>query len=291
MLLNPHSNFLGPASFRPLEIHVRPDQNALPATISLESVITTSRLSQRPARQFDLQKENQAFRKLADFLGSEPETFLDRLVEITAQLCGADTVGISIEETDAAGNRIFRWVAMAGELKHLIGGTTPRDFSPCGVCVDTNGPLLMTGLDRFYPQFREAPRPFVEALLLPWGIQGGPIGTLWVVAHTDQRKFDMHDVRLMNGLAAFACGSILLRNKIREGERAAAASSMITEMAHHINNPLQAAVLAIYRLKSEAELHPQARDLVAVLETQVNRVAEMSSGLLASRACTRGQAA
>ena len=55
------------------------------------------------------------------------------------------------------------------------------------------------------------------------------MGTLWVVAHTEKRKFDMKDVRLMNGLAAFACGSILLRDKIREGERAAAASTMIME--------------------------------------------------------------
>jgi signal transduction histidine kinase len=270
---------------------MRHDQDPLPSPVPLDSVIITAELARRPPRESDLQQENEAFRKLADFIATAPETFLDRLVEVTAVLCAADTVGISIEETDAAGNRIFRWIAMAGELKHLIGGTTPRDFSPCGVCVDTNRPLLMSGLARYYPQFRQAPRPFVEALLLPWGIKGGPIGTLWIVAHTEQRKFDMQDVRLMNGLAAFACGSLLLREKIRDGERAAAASSMITEMAHHINNPLQAAVLAIYRLKSESALHPEARDLVTVLETQLNRVAEMSSGLLAGDPHSGGQAA
>jgi len=270
---------------------MRHEQDPPSAPVVLESVIITSQLAARPAREFDFQQESEAFRRLADFLAAEPETFLDRLVEVTAYLCAADTVGISIEETDAAGKRVFRWIAMAGELKHLIGGTTPRDFSPCGICVDTNRPLLMSQLDRYYPQFREAPRPFVEALLLPWGIQGGPIGTLWIVAHTEHRKFDMKDVRLMSGLSAFARGSILLRDKIREGERAAAASSIIAEMAHHINNPLQAAVLAIYRLKSEAELHPEARDLIVVLETQVNRVAKMSSGLLAGHAYARGRAA
>jgi hypothetical protein len=268
---------------------MRHDQDSLPAPVPLESVITASQLTQRPARQFDLQQESEAFRMLADFLASEPDTFLDRLVEFALRLCSADTVGISIEETDATDQRIFRWIAMAGELKHLIGGTTPRNFSPCGVCVDTNGPLLMSGPDRCYPYLRNVAYPLVEALLLPWGIQGGPIGTLWIVAHTDQRKFDMHDVRLMNGLAAFACGSILLKDKIRERERAAAASKMIAEMAHHINNPLQAAVLAIYRLKTESQLDLDARGLLAVLETQVNRVAEMSSGFLTS--CRRGQAA
>jgi len=270
---------------------VRRDHNSLAPPPPLASVIITSQLAQRPAREFDLQLENEAFRMLADCLASEPDTFLDRLVEFALHLCSADTVGISIEETDATGQRIFRWIAVAGELKHLVGDTTPRNFSPCGVCVDTNGPLLMSGPDRYYPYLRNAGYPLVEALLLPWGLQGGPIGTFWIVAHTDQRKFDLQDVRLMNGLAAFACGSILLRDKIREGERAAAASNMITKMAHHINNPLQAAVLAIYRLKSELDLHPEARDLVAVVETQVNRVAEMSSGLLDGYAYPGGRAA
>ena len=93
---------------------MRHHQDPSPAPISLESVIITSQLAERPAREFDFQQETDAFRTLADFLASEPETFLDRLVEVTAYLCEADTVGISIEETDAAGKRIFggsRWRA------------------------------------------------------------------------------------------------------------------------------------------------------------------------------------
>src|SRR3954452_16185114 len=125
--------------------------------IQLESVVITSALQQRPSRPANLKQENDAFHELADYLAREPEKVLDRLVELTREMCDADTVGISLEETNESGEGIFRWIAMAGELKHLIGGTTPRNFSPCGVCVDTNQPLLMGGLDRFYPQFREAP--------------------------------------------------------------------------------------------------------------------------------------
>lgn len=249
--------------------------------VTLKTVIATAQLEMRPVRVTNIQEENKAFHDLANFLACEPDAFLDRLVEVARKLCDADTVGISVEESDAKGERIFRWVAMAGELKHLIGGTTPRHFSPCGVCVDTNQPLLMEGLDRFYPQFREAPLPFVEALLLPWGIKDGPVGTLWIVAHSQERKFDSHDVRVMNSLAAFAAGGIYLRERMRDVERTSASAKMTNEMAHHINNPLQGAMLALFLLKNE-KLDPRARELLLLVEKQVNRVAEMSNGLLAA---------
>src|ERR1700694_957094 len=141
----------------------------LPAAIELESVVITPQLQQRSFRRIDVQKENAAFRELAGHLTSEPDEILQMLVNQTLKLCDADTVGISVEEVDDNGDRIFRWVAMAGELKHLIGGTTPRNFSPCGVCVDQGTPLLMDRLDRAFPYFKDAPLPFVEALLIPWG--------------------------------------------------------------------------------------------------------------------------
>ena len=102
---------------------------------------------------------------------------LERLVELARTLCDAGTVGISVEQNNDKGERIFLWVAMAGELKHMLGGTTPRNFSPCGICVDQKAPLLMDRLDRFYPYFREAPLPFVEALLIPWEVKDGANGT------------------------------------------------------------------------------------------------------------------
>jgi signal transduction histidine kinase len=248
-------------------------------TVKLESVVITGELQQRKSRPPNLKQENDAFHELANCLAKTPDQVLDRLVELTRELCHADTVGISLEGSNEAGQRIFRWIAMAGELKHLIGGTTPRNFSPCGVCVDTNQPLLMEGLDRFYPQFRDAPLPFKEALLLPWGGDGGPVGTLWIVAHTDQRKFELEDVRLMGSLAAFASGAIRLRHSLLESERHAAASRMALEMAHHINNPLQAAVLMVFQLKT-SDLGHNSRELVQVLEGELNRVATLSAELL-----------
>lgn len=251
---------------------------SLPAKI--ESVIHTADLIQRAPRDARIQEENEAFHDLARSLAAEPEEFLHRLVEVARRLCRADTVGVSVEETDAEGKRIFRWVAMAGDLKEMVGGTTPRNFSPCGVCVDTKQPLLMNDLDRAYPYFKEAPLPFVEALLIPWGIPDAPVGTLWVVAHNHQRKFDLQDVRIMSSLAGFACGAVYLQHKLRRAERDAASSRITSSMAHHINNPLQGAVLALYRLRTECDLNPDALELITILEAELRRVTLLSAELL-----------
>ena len=255
------------------------DQGTAPA-LEFEHVVITSQLQQRPSRHVDLQKENAAFRDLARHLAADPDRLLQSLVEIALNLCEADTVGISVEQTDDKGGKIFRWVAMAGALKHLIGGTTPRNFSPCGVCVDRNQPLLMERLDRAYPYFSEAPLPFVEALLLPWAIDGDPVGTLWIVAHSDQRKFDREDVRLVGCLAAFASGAIRLKKTLLETQRALAAVDMVSAMAHNINNPLQAAIFALHHAKSQNDLSPNVRKMILIAEKEIHRVAALSAELL-----------
>jgi hypothetical protein len=253
------------------------DPRETPGSATLESIVITSQLQLRPPRQTDLQQENAAFRELADYLADEPDKLLGRLVELGVKLCDADTVGISVEQVNAEGERIFRWVALAGQLKHLVGGTTPRNFSPCGVCVDQNGPLLMDRLDRYYPYFKEAPLPFIEALLLPWQAKDGLIGTLWIVAHSDGRKFDREDVRLMGCLSAFASGAIRLKHTLLEAERATAAFQVVSAMAHCINNPLQGALLALYSARSIHDPSPEVREMILRAEGELERVVALSA--------------
>jgi hypothetical protein len=248
--------------------------------MEFEHIVITPQLLQRPSRHIDAEKENDAFRELAQHLADDPDKLLQKLVEIALDLCEADTVGVSVEEIDDNGARIFRWVAMAGALKHLIGGTTPRDFSPCGVCVDQNQPLLMERLDRAYPYFGEAPLPFVEALLLPWEVRGDPVGTLWIVAHNEERKFDREDARVMGCLATFASGAIRLKETILEAQRALAAVHMVASMAHHINNPLQGAIFALHHAKSQPDLTPTVREMILLAEHELNRVVALSAELL-----------
>jgi hypothetical protein len=54
-------------------------------------------------------------------LVSDPDGFVQRLVEVALRLCDAHSVGISVESTDDEGKAVFRWVAIAGELKDMVG--------------------------------------------------------------------------------------------------------------------------------------------------------------------------
>ena len=79
----------------------------------------------------------------------------------------------------------------------------PRDQSPCGVCIDRDATQLMHLADRCFPALLAEPR-FVEALLIPFHVNGKPVGTVWIVSHTEDRKFDQEDERLVRELSLFA---------------------------------------------------------------------------------------
>jgi hypothetical protein len=50
--------------------------------------------------------------------------------------------------------------------------------------------------ERFFPELKIEP-PIVEALLVPFHVEDQPVGTVWVVTHTDDRKFDQQDERII----------------------------------------------------------------------------------------------
>ncbi len=47
-------------------------------------------------------------------------------------LCPAHTSGLSLLHKNDRG-QFFHWDAMAGVLRDKVGGTTPRNFSPCEI--------------------------------------------------------------------------------------------------------------------------------------------------------------
>jgi signal transduction histidine kinase/ActR/RegA family two-component response regulator len=118
------------------------------------------------------------------------------------QLCSADTAGISLlEQKDGA--EVFRWEALAGVFSDRRNATMPRSASPCGTTIDRNATQLMYRAARVFPALTSVP-PVVEALLIPFHVAQVPIGTVWVVAHDERRKFDQEDERIIKTLAQFA---------------------------------------------------------------------------------------
>lgn len=165
-------------------------------------LLVTGLLAVRTPRRADLQAELIAFRELSQVMLEEPERAAQRFVEIALALCGAGTAGLSVCAKDEHGADIFRWDNLAGRLAGYIGGTTPRHFSPCGLCLDEGGPVLVARPARIFTYFEPLADPIVEALILPLYDAGHvPLATIWIVAHDEDHGFDAEDARIMTQLA------------------------------------------------------------------------------------------
>lgn len=176
-----------------------------------------AQLTSRPYRSPNYEAEDRALAILAAELAENPRNMLQKLVETALVLCKGDTAGLSLLEMHG-GTEVFRWEALAGVFAAARNNTMPRDASPCGVCIDQNTTQLMWLADRCFPALRSDPR-FVEALLVPFHYQGRPIGTVWVVTHQFDRKFDREDERVVRTLSAFASAAWQLWQGYDEMER------------------------------------------------------------------------
>jgi signal transduction histidine kinase/ActR/RegA family two-component response regulator len=170
----------------------------------LDVVLRTTDLASRPSRSPDHRGESRALGKLMEELtGGGAAGLFQQLVERALDLCRADSAGISILES-GEGPECFRWSAISGRLQALAGGTIERQESPCGVVLDRNEPLLFVHPERRFRIPLPPDAPIFEALLVPFHAQGVPAGTLWVVSHTPERRFDREDARLLTSLSRFA---------------------------------------------------------------------------------------
>ena len=167
-------------------------------TATLAEIDIGPTLGTLPRRSANYEREDRAYAALAMEMAENPRNLLQKLVEVAVDLCQAHTAGISLLDGD-----VFRWEAVAGVFAAARGGTMPRNESPCGVCIDRDAVQLMHLADRCFPALLAEPR-FVEALLIPFHHHGKAIGTVWVVSHSEERKFDKEDERVVRILSRFA---------------------------------------------------------------------------------------
>ena len=171
------------------------------STVSLESILCTNELRRRQSRPPDYKKENHALVALLSALLDSPAKILQTLAETILDVTQCDSSGVSLLTKD--GKR-FYWPAIAGMWKPHIGGGTPRDFGPCGDVLDHNCTLLFKHFERRYPYFLPVTPLIEECLLVPFYVGGKAVGTIWAITHSDRRKFDAEDERVMSTLGQFA---------------------------------------------------------------------------------------
>ena len=186
----------------------------------MESVFATNQLYRRTPRAARPVAERRALQKLGRGLVDCPKNVLQVLTDVAAEVAQADSAGISILEKDGAH---FRWRAISGVYAEHLGGMTPRDFSPCGTTIDRNTPQLISRPGRYFSYFNDIHPPICEGLLVPFSLGDKPVGTIWIIAHDERRKFDLEDMRVLTALANFASAGYELvsaldsRREVAEG--------------------------------------------------------------------------
>jgi signal transduction histidine kinase len=165
---------------------------------NLDDVIINAELRSRLSRPPDYKAERDALIALSQSMADPPQVILQKLVDTALHLCRAETAGISLLE-NYGGEEEVSWEAHAGvDPRH---DTMTRHASPSGTTMSRK--MMQRRAEPMFPALKLV-HPLAEALVIPFDVEGKPIGILWVVAHKDHRKFDCEDERNVKTLAQFA---------------------------------------------------------------------------------------
>jgi two-component sensor histidine kinase len=201
-----------------------------------EDLYVTSQLLARPEKPIDHLVEKSALLELSQRMLEHPEDVLPRFVELAMTMTGGVSAGLSLYEPEPAPG-IFRWRHLKGLLAPFENATTPRNYSPCGVTLDENRPVLTNHPERFYSWISDAGIVVPEVLLVPLKLGGtDPLGTLWIVADKCGH-FDSGHARIAGELATFVGTALkmiesksLLQKALEEQE------TLAQEMSHRVKN-------------------------------------------------------
>jgi two-component sensor histidine kinase len=207
-----------------------------PLEPAIADVFITEELDSRPLKPVDHLREKLAIQDLAARMVDHREEILPRFVDLAMELTGGISAGLSLYEQDPAPG-VFRWRYLRGVLSPFDGATTPRNFSPCGVTLDQNGPVLSLHPERVYDWISDADIVVPEVLLVPLYLGGTtPLGTLWIVSEAEGH-FDRGHARSMTELATFVGIALRMLDTERRLQSALDDQATLTkEMSHRVKN-------------------------------------------------------
>jgi hypothetical protein len=145
-------------------------------------VFITEELDRRRPVKIDVLREKRALQEIAALMADDPAQVLPKFVSLAMEMADGVSAGLSLlEENPAPG--VFRWHHLTGTLAHFTGATTPRNFSPCGIVLDMDAPVLTAYSERGYDWIAACDVTLPEVLLVPLHIDSKePTGTLWIVS-------------------------------------------------------------------------------------------------------------
>lgn len=207
------------------------------------------------ARPPNYEREHRAVAVLAQEMADNPRHLLHALVDAALDICDARTAGISLLD--------------GGELRpHAVAGVVARS-----------------------PDAPIAPDPCADelCLLVPFHDHHTPIGTLWIVAHSAERKFDAEDERIVGVLATLAsAGWKLWRAADMMAADGRRKDNFLATLAHELRNPLSAITAATSVLQQRAQ-PPSAAQAIGVIARQTQHMSRLIADLLDIARVVRGK--
>ena len=260
-----------------------------PGVLEPEAVLITPTLYERVARPDDLQAELAAYHELSSLMTLDPVQAIQRFLDLAVELCpSAGSAGLSEMSEDEDGKPIFRWTAMSGAFAPYVGGTTPRHFSPCGLCLDQHHTILVERPARVFTYFNEAEPAIVEGLIVPLYDTGKrPLGTVWVVSHEDGAGFDGTDARIMEQLAIQLVLALKLRRKasimVKLEEVVRDKDVLVEEVRHRVKNMIQM-TSGLLQLQERGVTSTEARTALREAQSRLLVLASVYEALLLPKA-------
>jgi two-component sensor histidine kinase len=189
----------------------------------LPDLFVTRAMLRRRRTMPDLQAEAAAFCELSKIIADDPCVALRYLLDIARGSCSAGSAGLSLLRDDDAGRTVVRWAAISGALAAHEGTDTPRDSSPCGLCLDSGTTIRVARPQRAFTSLRATEPEIVEDLIVPlYDNASKPLGTLWIAHHDRKSHFTADDARVAEQLAAQSVLALNLVERAKEQQYAMA---------------------------------------------------------------------
>jgi signal transduction histidine kinase len=160
-------------------------------------------LAHRPSRPPAYDVENQALLALAAEMAAGPAALLQALAHAVRQLCGGDSVAVSIFQPGLAENGTFRWHVKAGDCTVQCGDMLPPGTMPPAARHEDDAALLLLDSDSRLKALATIEPRVVECLFAPLWTAGELVGAVWVMSHHAMPAFDTEHARLLTSLARF----------------------------------------------------------------------------------------
>jgi signal transduction histidine kinase len=158
-----------------------------------------------------------------------------------------------------------------------MGGTLPREASPCGVVLDRNALQLMADPVRHWPRIADLRPAITEVLLVPFHRDDVPVGTVWVLSHAADKRFDAEDARVVTSLSAFASAAAKSLAHLDALEAASRSKDLfLAVLSHELRTPLTPALLTAVAMEEDESLSAAVRADARTIRRNI----EVETGLI-----------